>query len=105
MDNAHDIPALVREHLDAARRSDHGRSARLLVHDGPLRQSIIALRAGGALDEHEAPPAASLHVLAGKVRLNDRALSAGELVPIPHERHALSADEDAAVLLTTVTGI
>ncbi|MCB5906855.1 cupin [Streptomyces pinistramenti] len=108
-DDRNDLNALVRDQLDDARASAHGRSAHFFLHDGPLRQTVIALTAGSALDEHNAPPAASLQVLRGRVRLTaaggNRELRAGEIVPIPHERHGLRAVEDCAVLLTAVTAV
>lgn len=69
MDAPNDLNALADEHLAAARTSAHGRSAHLLLHEEPLRQTVIALTSGSALDEHNAPPAASLQVLRGTVRL------------------------------------
>ncbi|WMX43674.1 cupin [Streptomyces roseicoloratus] len=102
----HDLGALVDEHLAKARTDAHGRSAHIVVHDGVLRQSVIALIAGMSLDEHNAPPAASLQVLRGRVELtaSGRAqeLSTGQLQMIPKERHGLTALEDAVVLLTAV---
>ncbi|MEU9860739.1 cupin [Streptomyces sp. NPDC047971] len=102
----HDLAALADEHLANARTAAHGRSAHVVVHDGVLRQSVIALLSGTALDEHNAPPAASLQVLRGRVRLTaaewSEELSAGELQMIPKERHGLTALEDAVVLLTAV---
>ncbi|MER5497650.1 MULTISPECIES: cupin [unclassified Streptomyces] len=101
-----DLNALADEHLAAARDSAHGRSAHRLLHEGPLRQTVISLTAGSALDEHNAPAAASLQVLRGRVRLTapsgDAELGAGALHPIPQERHGLLALEDAVVLLTAV---
>ncbi len=101
-----DLNALAEEHLTAARASAHGRSAHLLIQEPPLRQTVIALTSGSALDEHNAPPAASLLVLRGTVRLTagsgDAELPAGTLHPIPQERHGLLALEDAVVLLTAV---
>ncbi|WP_156727590.1 cupin domain-containing protein [Streptomyces apocyni] len=104
------LTAVVDEHLANARLAEHGRSAQLLVHDDALRQSVIALTAGTALDEHNAPLAASLLVLRGRVRLTPASgegaeLSAGELCPLPKERHGLTALEDSAVLLTAVTAV
>ena len=83
---------------------DGGRAARTVLHEPGLRSTLIALRAGHELAEHDAPPAASLQVVLGSVRLvagdEDVALAAGHLAPIPHERHALIADTDSVVLLT-----
>ncbi|MFP3989023.1 cupin [Streptomyces sp. E11-3] len=104
------LTAVVDEHLAAARTAEHGRSAHLLVHDGALRQSVIALTAGTVLDEHNTPLAASLQVLRGRVRLTSAdgdgaELSAGQLCPVPRERNGLTALEDSAVLLTAVTAV
>ncbi|MGC5345527.1 cupin [Streptomyces sp. AM 4-1-1] len=101
-----DLNALADEHLAAAHSSPHGRSAHLLLREEPLRQTVIALVSGSSLDEHNAPPAASLQVLRGAVRLTaasgDVELTAGALHPIPQERHGLLALEDAVVVLTAV---
>ncbi|MFE6224894.1 cupin [Streptomyces sp. NPDC057854] len=101
-----DLSALADEHLAAARDAPHGRSAHLVLHDGVLRQTVIALTAGTALDEHNAPPAASLQVLSGRVRLTTHGwtdeLATGVLRMIPKERHGLTAVDDSVVLLTAV---
>ncbi|MFD6531704.1 cupin [Streptomyces sp. NPDC060184] len=101
-----DLNALADEHLAAARSSPHGRSAHRLLQQPPLRQTVIALTSGSALDEHNAPLAASLLVLRGAVRITapsgDVEMTTGALVPIPRERHGLLALEDAVVLLTAV---
>lgn len=100
------VTVRAEEQLTQARGANSGRSSYTAVHDGSLRQTLIALTAGNALGEHNAPPAASLFVLRGKVRLaaGDDAseLGAGTLVTIPHQRHAVTALEDAVLLLTTV---
>lgn len=101
-----DLVALADEHLTKAHAAPHGRSAHLVVHDGVLRQSVIALIKGTSLDEHNAPPAASLQVLRGRVELTasgrTEEVAAGGLQMIPKERHGLTALEDAVVLLTAV---
>ncbi|NMR21588.1 cupin [Cellulomonas fimi] len=104
-----DLPILTEAHLAAARASERGRSAELVLHDGELRQSVIALTAGTELAEHNAPPAASLQVLTGRVRVTDGAGGAevadGSLYLLTHERHAVVALEDSVFLLTTVTSV
>ncbi|GAA4914975.1 cupin [Streptomyces coeruleoprunus] len=102
----YDLYAIAEEHLVAAHRSEHGRSANLLVRERPLRQTIIALTAGTKLDEHNAPPAGSLQVLRGVVKLTTASeeveLTMGDLFLLPQERHGLTAITDTAFLLTAV---
>ncbi|MDM8084573.1 cupin [Cellulomonas cellasea] len=99
---------LAQSHLDAARAADNGRSAELLLHDGPLRQTVIALVAGTELAEHNSPSAASLQVLVGRVQVTGMEVdevAAGEVALLTHLRHAVRAEEDSVFLLTTVTGV
>jgi len=93
--------------LERAASSSSGRGAET-VYGGQgnvLRQTVLSLRAGSALAEHESPGEATLLVLRGRVRLRSGDASiegtAGELLVIPPARHALEAVEDSAVLLTT----
>jgi len=100
-----DLHACADELLAEARSASAGRAARTLAHpvDG-LRQTVIALRSGTELNEHESPGAASLQVLRGRVRLVDAdrtvELGAAQIAPVPDRRHSLAADEDSVVLLT-----
>ncbi|GAB2926958.1 hypothetical protein GCM10022245_68760 [Streptomyces mayteni] len=107
MESMDDLSELAERYLALAQAADHGRSAHLFLRDGPLRQSVIALTAGSELEEHTAPPAASLQVLRGRVRLIARdgevELRSGELMKIPQTRHGLRALDDSVVLLTSVT--
>ncbi|MCL3861107.1 cupin [Actinotalea sp. K2] len=103
-----DLVDVAAEHLAAARASKNGRSAQLLLHDGVLRQTVIALVAGTELAEHNSPHAASLQVLSGRVRVtgvDEAEVPAGRLVLLTHQRHAVAALEDSVFLLTTVTGL
>lgn len=99
---------LAESHLGAARAEERGRSADVIAHDGPLRQTVIALRDGVRMDEHNSPPAASLQVLRGRVRVDldnemQGEFNEGELWILTHERHSVLALTDAVFLLTTVT--
>lgn len=49
------LSVLAQSHLDTARASDRGRSAELLLHDEPLRQTLIALVSGPELAENNSP--------------------------------------------------
>lgn len=105
--NPFDLDQLAEEHLRTAQADPHGRSAHTLVggQGRALRHLLLALRAGEALADHEAPGEATLQVLRGRVTLGAAsgscALRAGQLVVIPAERHNLRAEEDAVVVLTT----
>ena len=100
-----DVHQLSAELLDRAGRGSAHRAASTLPHpvDG-LRQTLIALRAGAELGEHESPGPASLLVLRGRVRLvaGDETVEVAthHFSPIPNRRHSLHADEDSVVLLS-----
>lgn len=100
------LSALVRDHLTKASTASSGRSAHTIHggHEHVLRQTLIALRSGSSLDEHESPGEATLQVLHGRVTLlaGEQSWdgSTGDLITIPDVRHSLRANEDSAVLLT-----
>ncbi|MDQ0260632.1 cupin domain-containing protein [Sinomonas atrocyanea] len=100
------LDALAREQLERARNAPAGRSAATVYggHEQVLRQTLVALRAGTSMTEHNSPGEATLIVLSGRVRLNTSGDSwegrTGDLLAIPPARHSLDAIEDAAVLLT-----
>ena len=99
------LPAIAEELLAETHTAATGRAART-VHSGEglLRQTVMALIAGAELGEHASPPEAILQVLTGQIRLRSATqhwdLAAGDLLPIPPERHAVTALADSAFLLT-----
>lgn len=102
------LTALARHELKQAREASSGRSAKTVFggHEHQLRQTVIALRAGQELSEHQNPGEATLQVLDGRVLLKFGEVSwngsPGDLLTIPDGLHSLDAVEDAAVLLTVV---
>lgn len=100
--------ALARTELDQARGSSSGRHASTVFggHEHQLRQTVIALRAGEGLAEHESPGEATLQVLVGRVLLKTGEVqwngSVGDLLTIPDSRHSVDAVEDSVILLTVV---
>jgi quercetin dioxygenase-like cupin family protein len=100
------LTALTRHHLDAARTATSGRSAHTVYggHEHVLRQTLVALRAGFCLDEHENPGEATVQVLRGRVNLvaGEQSLDGapGDLLFVPDSRHALEAVEDSVILLS-----
>lgn len=103
------LDALAREHLERAAAATNGRSATTVYggHAHTLRQTLLALKAGTSLAEHDSPGEATLLVLRGRVRLTsgetDWEGCSGDLIAIPPARHGLTALEDAAVVLTVAT--
>ena len=99
---------LADELLHSAREGSSGRAARTIHggHDRVLRETVIAILAEHGLAEHESPGEATLQVLRGRVRLDSEPDSwegsAGDHTIIPGRRHALTALEGCAVLVTVV---
>ncbi|MFZ3453638.1 cupin domain-containing protein [Arthrobacter sp. 7Tela_A1] len=100
------LTALVRNHLETARQASSGRSSATVYggHEHILRQTVITLAAGFVLDEHENPGEATVMVLKGRLSLSSEGTdwegSAGDLLIVPQARHAVTALEDSAFLLT-----
>lgn len=95
-------------HLRASLRDASARSARTLVKEGPqgpLSMTLVGLRAGGEMREHEARGPITLHVLEGAVVLESAgkpvALEAGMVAALgPGIRHAVRSAEGGIFLLT-----
>ena len=100
------LTALVRHHLNHARDASSGRSAQTIYggHVHVLRQTLIALRAGHCLGEHDNLAEATVQVLEGRVVLTSGDASwsgwRGDLITMPPGRNSLEAVEDAVILLT-----
>ncbi|OPC81623.1 LuxR family transcriptional regulator [Embleya scabrispora] len=99
----------TKEQLASARSTSSGRSSVAMPGGSrrQLRQTLIALTAGNALDRHENPGEASLIVLTGHIRLSagDDSVegTSGDLLVVPEEPHTVEAVEDSAVILTVGT--
>ena len=102
------LTALARHELRHALSASNGRSASTVFggHEHQLRQTLIALRAGESLSEHESPGEATIHVLVGRVLLRAGEAtwngSPGDLIIVPDRTHSLDSVEDSVILLTVV---
>ena len=93
--------------IDQSLLAKHGRSARTLVKEGPLRLTLIAIAPGGELPEHDADGPISVHVLDGEIQFTAAgsayALGAGDvLVLAAGVRHAARSEKGGTFLLTVV---
>ena len=101
------LDAIAREQLEHAKDASSGRSSSTLFggHERVLRQTVVALREGSSLTEHNSPGEATIIVLSGRVRLSAGSTNwegrKGDLLVIPEARHSLEALEDTVILLTT----
>jgi quercetin dioxygenase-like cupin family protein len=80
-------------------------AGRTLVKEPDLRIVLMALRAGGRLEEHRASGPISVQALVGRLRLHlpdgSAEIGTGELLALePDIRHDVEAIEDCAFLLT-----
>jgi quercetin dioxygenase-like cupin family protein len=100
------LTATAHRQLDQARAASSGHSAATVYggREQTLRQTVIALTAGQALEEHENPGEATVYVLTGRIRLvaGDTSWDGApsDLIIVPNSRHALETMQDSAVLLT-----
>ena len=101
------LDAIGREQLAHAKDESSGRSSSTVFggHEQALRHTVIALREGASLTEHNSPGEATIIVLSGHVLLSAgstcREGHKGDLLVIPPERHSLEALKDTIVVLTT----
>jgi len=91
--------------IDQALLAAHGRSARTLVKDGPLRLTIMALAAGGTLPPHRTEHPVSIQVVQGDVTFvaldQEYTLTAGDvLIFAAGVEHAARSTGGAALLIT-----
>ncbi|GAB2525917.1 cupin domain-containing protein [Paramicrobacterium agarici] len=102
------LTALARHELEHAQNSSSGRSAKTVFggREHALRQTLIALREGVTMGDHESPGDATVHVLSGRIELTtaDASWSGwnGDLIIVPDAIHNVRALEDSVLLLTVV---
>jgi quercetin dioxygenase-like cupin family protein len=100
------VQATARELARKASQSKSGRAADTVFggHEKRMRQTVIALREGAELAEHQSPGEATLLVISGRLRLvvGETSWSGREWdhLIIPDAPHSVQAETDTAFLLT-----
>jgi quercetin dioxygenase-like cupin family protein len=95
--------------LDPELLQQHGRTARTLVKEGPLRLTLMGLTPGGVLPEHSASGPVSIHMLRGDAVFTaadgEHRLAPGDvLVFAASVPHAARSQAGCAFLLTVAQG-
>ena len=85
----------------------HGRSARTLLKEGPLRVTLVMVRAGGQIAAHRAEGPITLHILDGDIQFRatgqEHRLAAGDLlVAGAGLEHDVASEAGGTFLLTVV---
>src|SRR5437016_1059160 len=93
--------------LDADLLARHGRTARTIVKEGPLRLTIMGLAAGGAMPAHRTEAQVTIHLLEGEVSFSAQSreytLTTGDvLVLAPGVEHDARSVTGGVFLLTVV---
>jgi len=93
--------------IDPALLARHGRSARTLVKEGPLRLTIVAIGPGGTLPAHSSSGPITIHVLEGEVTVSvleqEYALGPSDVLALgPGLEHAARSAPGGVFLLTVV---
>lgn len=104
------LQAKARELAHKAAEAKSGRAADTVFggHEKRMRQTVVALRAGQEMAEHESPGEATILVISGQLKL-----VAGETswpgrewdhLIIPNAKHSVEAETDTVFLLTVAMG-
>ena len=95
-----------RKLVDDARTATARRAGSTIFHGDGLRLTMVALLQDAELSDHESPPEAFIHVLQGKITVNGSGrsweISMGQLLPVPPERHSVTARTDTVLTLTVL---
>ena len=85
----------------------HGRNARTIVKEGPLRVTLVMVRAGGKIATHRADGPITVQVLQGDIQFRvggrEHRLAAGDLLAVRAGlEHDVGSDGGGTFLLTVV---
>lgn len=92
---------------DAALLERHGRNARTLLKEGPLRVTLVTLRVGGQIATHRSSGPMTVHLLDGDIQLHaagqEHRLPSGDLlVTVAELEHTVISEGGGTLPLTFV---
>ena len=98
------LMSMAEKLMEEATSATSGRSSLTLAHGDEMTLVLVALKAGTALEEHQAPAAATVITLGGNIIFTTHAekitLEQGEAVTFTADiLHAVYASEDSAFLI------
>ncbi len=93
--------------LDADLLARHGRTARTIIKEGPLRLTIMGIAAGGVLPTHSTDAHVTIHLLEGEVTFTARSreypLKTGDVLIFgPSVEHEARSATGGVFLITVV---
>jgi quercetin dioxygenase-like cupin family protein len=92
--------------LDPELLARHGRTARTIVKEGPLRLTIMGIAAGGVLPTHSTDAHVTIHMLEGEVTFSARgreyALTVGDVLVFARDVEHEARSAKGGVFLLTV---
>lgn len=100
------LQAKARELAHKASESTSGRAADTVFggHEKRMRQTVVSLREGMEMAEHENPGEATLLVISGRLRLVSGGTSWSgrewDYLVVPNAPHSVEAETDTTFLLT-----
>lgn len=91
---------------DSAKQPMARRAGSTIYRGDGIRQTMVVLLHGAHMAEHSSPQEGFIHVLQGAIRLNGDGrsweISAGQLLPVPPEKHSVTALQDTVLTLTVL---
>jgi quercetin dioxygenase-like cupin family protein len=93
--------------LDQGLLARHGRTARTLVKEGPLRLTMIGLTAGGTIPSHKAEGPVTIHLLEGDATFDidgqEYPLVSGDILVLASGvQHTVRSSAGCVLLLTVM---
>lgn len=101
-----DLEVQQNELYESATQAASKRAGSTVYRGNGVRQTMVVLLQDAEMAEHSSPEEGFIHVIQGAIRLDgdNRSweVSAGQLLPVPPERHSVTALDDTVLTLTVL---